>query len=122
MEGQRRATRDASLGGAPAGGTQEGNAPVNGGGQAGDARAQDAVRREGWRVVIAPDSFKGSLTALEAAEAMEEGVRQALPQAQTLLLPVADGGEGTVDAVLRACGGRKIPVRVTGPLGTPVDA
>lgn len=75
-----------------------------------------------WQIVIAPDSFKGSLSALEAAEAMEEGVRRALPSAQTVLLPVADGGEGTVDAVLRARGGRRVAVEVTGPLGTPVRA
>ena len=50
------------------------------------------------RVVVAPDKFKGSLTAVEAAEAIAEGLRQGRPEVDVVLAPVADGGDGTVDA------------------------
>ncbi|MEU3275108.1 glycerate kinase [Saccharomonospora sp. NPDC006951] len=73
------------------------------------------------RVVVAPDKFKGSLTAVEAAQAIGEGVRAALPGAEVTLCPVADGGEGTLD-VLLAAGGRRERVRVRGPLSADVDA
>ena len=74
------------------------------------------------KIVIAPDSFKGSLSAVEAAAAMAAGARDAQPEAETVELPVGDGGEGTVEAMVRATGGRMAPVRVTGPLGEPVEA
>ncbi|MEP7765702.1 glycerate kinase [Sanguibacter sp. 25GB23B1] len=74
------------------------------------------------KIVLAPDSFKESMTAREAAAAMERGVRAVLPDAQCVVLPMADGGEGTVDALLGALGGELVTVRVTGPLGAPVDA
>ena len=54
------------------------------------------------RIVIAPDSFKGSLTAVEAARAMAEGVKLADPDAEVVLSPMADGGEGTVEAVVES--------------------
>jgi glycerate kinase len=73
------------------------------------------------RVVIAPDKFKGSVTAVEAAEAIALGVRDALPDAIVATCPVADGGEGTLD-VLYAAGARAVDVRVRGPLDAPVDA
>ncbi|MFE0025342.1 glycerate kinase [Amycolatopsis sp. NPDC059021] len=73
------------------------------------------------RVVIAPDKFKGSLTAVEAAEAIALGVRDALPDAEVLTCPVADGGEGTLD-VLAAAGARIVELRVRGPLDDTVDA
>ncbi|MFE6611404.1 glycerate kinase [Amycolatopsis sp. NPDC057786] len=73
------------------------------------------------RVVIAPDKFKGSLTAVEAAEAIAHGVRDALPEAEVSSCPVADGGEGTLD-VLVAAGGRLVELRVRGPLDDSVDA
>jgi glycerate kinase len=73
------------------------------------------------RVVIAPDKFKGSVTAVEAAEAIALGVRDALPDAIVATCPVADGGEGTLD-VLHAAGARAVDVRVRGPLDAPVDA
>ncbi|SFO91780.1 glycerate kinase [Amycolatopsis arida] len=73
------------------------------------------------RVVVAPDKFKGSLTAVEAAEAIGAGVRDVLPDAEVVACPVADGGEGTLD-VLLAAGGRRVDVRVPGPLDAPVDA
>ncbi|MDW5500580.1 glycerate kinase [Pseudomonas lundensis] len=74
------------------------------------------------KVVIAPDSFKESLSALEVAEAIERGFRQIYPQAQYVKLPMADGGEGTVDSMVAATGGEIVRVEVTGPLGQPVQA
>lgn len=68
------------------------------------------------RVVIAPDKFKGSLTAPQAADAIARGVRETLPSPTLDLCPVADGGEGTVDALVAATGGRIERRRVTGPL------
>lgn len=73
------------------------------------------------RVVVAPDKFKGSLTAVEAAEAMAAGVHDALADAAVERRPVADGGEGTLD-VLVAAGGRRVDVDVSGPLSDPVHA
>jgi glycerate kinase len=74
------------------------------------------------RFVIAPDSFKGSASAREVAQAIAEGLKAALPDAVCDLVPMADGGEGTVDALVAATGGRIVSVRVTGPLGEPVDS
>lgn len=74
------------------------------------------------KVLIAPDSFKGSLTAREAAEAIAEGVRDALPDAEIVQVPMADGGEGTVQSLIDATGGIPVTKQVTGPLGAPVDA
>ncbi|WP_167176226.1 glycerate kinase [Saccharomonospora amisosensis] len=73
------------------------------------------------RVVVAPDKFKGSLTAVEAAEAIAQGVRAADPAAEVTPCPVADGGEGTLD-VLFAAGARRVDLRVRGPLSQRVDA
>jgi len=73
-------------------------------------------------ILIAPDSFKGSLTAVEAAEAIEQGVRSVLPEAETVRLPLADGGEGTVQALVAATRGRLVTTRVLGPLREPVEA
>ena len=74
------------------------------------------------KIVIAPDSYKESLSALEVAQAVEAGFRQVFPDADYVLVPVADGGEGTVDAMVAATGGRKETVTVSGPLGEPVEA
>lgn len=74
------------------------------------------------KLVLAPDSFKESLTARRAAEAMERGVRAALLEAEVVLLPVADGGEGTAETLVWASGGSLHEAVVTGPLGTPVVA
>jgi glycerate kinase len=73
-------------------------------------------------VVIAPDSFKGGLTAPQAAQAMADGVRRAWPDAEIRLAPMADGGEGTLDAVLAATGGERLVATVTGAHGRPVEA
>ncbi|CAI1747706.1 MULTISPECIES: glycerate kinase [Serratia] len=74
------------------------------------------------KVVIAPDSFKESLSAMAVAEAIELGFRQIYPQVQYVKLPMADGGEGTVDSMVAATGGEIVRVEVTGPLGQPVSA
>jgi glycerate kinase len=74
------------------------------------------------KIVIAPDSFKESLSALQVAAAIEAGMREVWPDAEYVKVPVADGGEGTVQALIDATGGRRAEVRVTGPLGEPVDA
>ncbi|QIC74380.1 glycerate kinase [Acinetobacter indicus] len=68
------------------------------------------------RFVIAPDSFKESLSAVQAAQAMQRGILRQFPDAICSLVPLADGGEGTVDALLNACAGQKVSCRVRGPL------
>ena len=73
------------------------------------------------RVVVAPDKFKGSLDAAGVAGALAAGVRDVLPNAECALIPMADGGDGTVDAFL-ATGAQPRRVRVSGPLGDPVEA
>lgn len=72
------------------------------------------------KIVIAPDSYKESLSALEVATAIEQGFREIWPDADYIKLPVADGGEGTVQAMVEATAGRIIHVDVTGPLGESV--
>lgn len=74
------------------------------------------------KVVIAIDSFKGSLSSLEAGEAAKRGILKSNPQAQVEIRPLADGGEGTVEALVQGMGGRICKVTVTGPLGNPVEA
>lgn len=74
------------------------------------------------KVVIAIDSFKGSLSSLEAGEAVREGVLKADGSAKVVIRPLADGGEGTVDALAIGLGGKMIEAEVTGPLGEPVKA
>lgn len=68
------------------------------------------------RIVIAPDKFKGSLSARQVCDAIAAGARSAVPDAEIDLCPVADGGEGTVDALVGATGGRLVSHRVIGPL------
>lgn len=74
------------------------------------------------KVVIAPDSFKGSLAATEVCRAAEEGLRRVWPDAEVVRVPMADGGEGTVEALVDATGGQVIDVEATGPLGDKVQA
>jgi glycerate kinase len=74
------------------------------------------------KIVIAPQGFKGSLTALEVALAIGGGVRQVEPDAEIDLVPVADGGDGTLQALVDSSGGRVVTTAVTGPLGAPVTA
>ena len=74
------------------------------------------------KIVLAPDSFKGSMTASEAAAAMAEGIRRVCPGAELVLVPLADGGEGTAALLIAATGGRRMTTVVSGPLGEPVEA
>ena len=73
------------------------------------------------KVVVAIDSLKGSLSSLEAGDAIREGIINVMPQAEVCVRPLADGGEGTVEALALGMGGKLETIRVTGPLGTPVD-
>lgn len=74
------------------------------------------------KIVIAPDSYKESLSATEVAQAIEKGFREIFPEAQFVSVPVADGGEGTVEAMIAATQGRAVTSTVTGPLGDTVEA
>jgi len=74
------------------------------------------------KIVIAPDSFKGNLSALQVSQAISNGVRRAIPDALTAIVPMADGGDGTAQALVDATGGEIIPAEVTDPLGGCVTA
>lgn len=74
------------------------------------------------KIVIAPDSFKESLTALQVANAIEKGFKDILNNAEYIKIPMADGGEGTVQSLVDATNGKIIKKEVTGPLGKPVEA
>jgi glycerate kinase len=74
------------------------------------------------KVVIAPDSFKDSLTARQVANAIAAGLQDIMPNTECLCVPVADGGEGTMSALVDATGGTRHQEQVTGPLGLPVEA
>jgi glycerate kinase len=80
---------------------------------------------KGWlmmKIVIAPDTFKGSLSAAHACQAIAVGLRRVAPDAQIINIPMADGGEGTVDALVASTNGRLRQVEVRGPLSEPVTA
>lgn len=72
------------------------------------------------KIVIAIDSMKGSLSSMEGGMAVREGILRAIPDAQVTVMPLADGGEGTTDALTQGLGGRRTAVTVTGPEGRPV--
>ena len=74
------------------------------------------------KVVIAPQTFKGSISALEVARAMREGVGRVLKDAETVLVPVADGGDGTLETLVEGSGGEIRDLEVTGPLGERIVA
>lgn len=74
------------------------------------------------KIVIAPDSYKESLSATEVAQAIEKGFREIFPDAHYVSVPVADGGEGTVEAMIAATQGTWQQAVVTGPLGEKVKA
>ena len=74
------------------------------------------------KIVVAMDSFKGSLSSLEAGEAAALGIREVYPDARIVVRPLADGGEGTVDALVPGLNGQLRHVTVTGPAGRPVCA
>ena len=73
------------------------------------------------KVVVAIDSFKGSLSSIEAGQAVKAGVLAAHPDASVIIKPLADGGEGTTDAFIEGLGGQRIDLTVTGPMGSPVS-
>lgn len=75
----------------------------------------------GGRIIIAPNAFKGSLSAVQAAEAIARGVFAVFPGWDLVQIPLADGGDGSTECIIRATGGRIIYKRVTGPLGDPVE-
>ncbi|MBM3804452.1 MAG: glycerate kinase [Acidimicrobiia bacterium] len=74
------------------------------------------------RILVAPNALKESLSAIGAARAIAKGIRQALPKARITEVPIADGGDGTLEAVISGTGGRILTARVTGPLGNKVHA
>lgn len=74
------------------------------------------------KIILAPDSFKGSLSSPDAANALARGIRRVCPDAEICSIPLADGGEGTVDALVAATQGRRLTVCVSGLLGEAVDA
>jgi len=74
------------------------------------------------RILIAPDKFKGSLSARQVAENIALGVRDVIPDAQIEIAPVADGGEGTAEVICNARGGEWVMCRAQGPLGNPIEA
>ena len=74
------------------------------------------------KIIIAPDSFKESMTAADAAEAIRRGLQKGLPQADCVCLPMADGGEGTAETMLAACGGQWRVTHVHDPLMRPIEA
>lgn len=75
------------------------------------------LNKQTMKIVIAPDSFKECLTAAQVAQAIETGLKQVLPDAECIKVPVADGGEGTLQSLVDATGGKLVDVPVTGPMG-----
>ena len=74
------------------------------------------------KIIVAPDSFKGSLSAKETAEAMQRGILQVVKNGEVVLMPMADGGEGFVDAMAAALNGQLTEVDTFDPLGRPITA
>lgn len=74
------------------------------------------------KYVVAPDSFKESMTAKEVCDAIEKGIKKADSAAEVIKVPMADGGEGTVDSLVDATNGQRVIVEVTGPLGNKINA
>lgn len=74
------------------------------------------------KIIIASDSYKGSLTSAEVGQAAGRAIKQKYPDAEVTVIPVADGGEGTVDAVVDALGGERVSARVSDPLGRVITA
>lgn len=74
------------------------------------------------RILVAPDSFKGSLEAVDFCRISRQVIEQQLPTAEVVCRPMADGGEGTVTAIIEGAGGHYHHCTVEGPLGDPVEA
>jgi glycerate 2-kinase len=73
------------------------------------------------RILIAPNAFKGSISAYNAAKAIEEGILRVVPDAECILLPIADGGDGTAEVLVHGTGGRFINAKVLNPLGRSIS-
>lgn len=88
-------------------------------------RTWKACGKDGYivmkKVILAPDSFKGTMSALRICDIMEEEIKKFFPDAEIKKVPVADGGEGTVDSLIKAAGGEKVHVKVKGPYFETVD-
>ena len=80
------------------------------------------MERDEMKIVISPQAFKGSITAMNAAKAIESGVKSVMPDCETVLIPIADGGDGTLETLIDVMGGDIITEKVTGPLGSKVKA
>ncbi|HMG05418.1 MAG TPA: glycerate kinase, partial [Chthoniobacterales bacterium] len=80
------------------------------------------MKRDGPRVLIAPDKFKGSLSAREVANHIAAGLRDRLPNATIDMIPIADGGEGTADVIRESCGGEWVNCAAHDALGRPIQA
>ncbi|WP_336296789.1 glycerate kinase [Clostridium ganghwense] len=74
------------------------------------------------KIIISPDSFKGTMSSIEVCSIIEQGIKNIFPDTEVIKIPIADGGEGTVDAFLTAIGGEKIKVKVKNPLFEEVEA
>ena len=74
------------------------------------------------KIVIAPDSFKGTMSSIQVCESIEAGIKKARQDLAIVKAPIADGGEGTVDSFLTAIGGNKIKVKVKDPLFREIDS
>jgi hypothetical protein len=74
------------------------------------------------KILVAPNAFKESLSAIDAARSIAKGVRRGLPNARITEVPIADGGDGTLEAVISGTGGRILRTKVTGPLGNRITA
>ena len=72
------------------------------------------------KIIIAPDSFKGSLTSIEVANAIEEGIKNVITNCEIVKLPIADGGDGTMDTLVSALKGKKIKIKAHDPLMRPI--
>ncbi|MDE6625442.1 MAG: glycerate kinase, partial [Lachnospiraceae bacterium] len=73
------------------------------------------------KVVVAMDSFKGSMTSREAGDAVKQGILCAMPKTEVVVKPLADGGEGTTEALVEGLGGTRIVLSVTGPMGSQTE-
>ena len=74
------------------------------------------------KIILAPDSFKKSLSATQVADALELGIKRVIPHCESVKLPITDGGEGTADALIKETNGRRFRKKVIGPLGSRVYA
>lgn len=74
------------------------------------------------KIILAPDSYKGSLSAIQVCNTLEKAAKKYIPDVECIKLPVADGGEGLVDAMLMACGGKQIQAKVQDPIGREINA